>query len=65
MIVTHQDIRALGYCNAGAREFFKRHNLDWQLFMQHGVEADVLLAIDDEMAREAVAQANRRAGEEE
>lgn len=61
--VTHQDLRVLGYCNKGAREFFVRHGLDWSLFMQQGVAAEVLLEIDDEMAHTAVAEARRRTGE--
>jgi len=50
MIITHRDMRRLGYCNSGAREFFKRHNLDWSEFVKHGLSADTLLATGDAMA---------------
>jgi len=28
ILVTHGDMRRLGYCNRGARECFARHQLD-------------------------------------
>lgn len=58
--VRHQDIRLLGFCNRGAREFFERHNLNWSSFMQHGLDAEILLALGDDMATQAVREAVRR-----
>lgn len=59
-IVKHADIRVLGFCNRGAREFFERHNLDWSSFVSNGIDEDVLLALNDEMATQAVEQAHKR-----
>lgn len=61
-IVKHEDLRTLGFCNRGSREFFDRHGLNWASFMQSGVEAELLLATDDEMAKQAVEQARKREG---
>lgn len=55
MIVTHTDLRRMGYCNKGAREFFKRHGLDWQKFIREGLPAEDFLATCDEMAVQLVA----------
>lgn len=60
MIVIHQDLRVLGFCNKGAREFFERHEINWWLFLQHGVDADILIATNDSMALDAVEQAKKR-----
>jgi len=58
--VTHADMRALAYCNRGARQWFCRHGLDWSSFLARGLPADVLLATGDAMAREVVEAARRR-----
>ncbi|WP_394131897.1 hypothetical protein [Marinobacter nauticus] len=50
MIVTHRDLRALRYCNNGAREFFLRHNLDWSEFIKNGLPEEAFLATGDSMA---------------
>lgn len=63
MRVIHQDIAVLKFCNRGAREFFARHGLDWAAFMREGIEASTLAAIDDDMARRAIEQAQKRLGE--
>ncbi len=58
--VTHEDIRALKYCNRGARQFFERHGLDWSDFLVNGIGADRLRQIDDAMAAMAIERAERR-----
>ncbi|MEW6169847.1 MAG: hypothetical protein AB1651_19515 [Pseudomonadota bacterium] len=60
LIVTHADMRSLGYCNRGAREWFTRHRLDWSRFIDEGLPADVLLANGDSMAQDVVQVATRR-----
>lgn len=57
MIVTIQHMHSVptwngrqGYCHGQAREFFKRHNLDWWDFLNNGIEADLLLATGDALA---------------
>lgn len=37
-------------CSGGSREFFKRHNLDWNKFLQEGIRASELEATGDAMA---------------
>ena len=60
LIVTHADMRSLGYCNRGARDWFTRHQLDWPRFIDKGLPADVLLATGDSMAQDVVAVASQR-----
>ncbi len=50
MIVNHSDLRALRYCNNGAREFFKRHNLDWATFVKDGLHESQFVDTGDAMA---------------
>lgn len=64
MIVLHQDIRSLEYCNRGARIFFQRHNLDWSDFMKNGISFDRLRATGDTMALEAIKRAEQRIAKE-
>jgi len=45
--VTIQDLRAARYCLAGVRPWFRRHGLDWQAFLEHGIEVDRLSATGD------------------
>lgn len=65
------DIRALqvlgrrGYCIPGAQAWFARHGLNWQLFVQHGIDAAIIEAIPDPMAQRVVAQARRREEQEQ
>lgn len=50
MRVTHQDLRALRYCNNGTREFFRRHGLDWSEFVKSGLPEEAFLNTGDAMA---------------
>lgn len=59
LIVQHRHIRELGYCNKGARDWFHNHGLDWRAFLEHGIDADKLLATGDAMAEKAVAHAQK------
>lgn len=60
LIVTHADMRSLGYCNRGARAWFARHGLDWSRFIDAGLPADVLLSTGDSMAQDVVQVARQR-----
>ncbi|EJT5136808.1 hypothetical protein N3B88_006487, partial [Pseudomonas aeruginosa] len=42
-----------------AREFFKRHGLDWMAFLRDGIEADVLVATGDALALKLVEHARQ------
>ena len=60
--VTHADMRALGYCNRGAREWLALHRLDWSRFLTEGLPAAALLATGDSLAEAVVEVARRRIG---
>jgi hypothetical protein len=59
--VTIQDLRAARYCLAGVRPWFRRHGLDWQAFLDHGIEVDRLRATGDALVEPVIAAAERRA----
>ena len=50
MIVTHEDAKALGYCNAGLRKWFPRDGVSFDDFRKNGVTTDWLRASGDAMA---------------
>jgi hypothetical protein len=54
MIVTHDDLKALRYCNKGTRDFFKRHNLDWSEFIVNGLHETQFIKTGDAMALQLV-----------
>jgi hypothetical protein len=58
-IVLHRHLRELGYCNRGSREWFARKGLDWADFLEHGIEADKLMATQDAMAAKVCEHAER------
>jgi hypothetical protein len=60
LIVTHADMRALGYCNRGARAWFARHQFDWPRFLEEGLPAADLLATGDQLAHAVVEVASQR-----
>jgi hypothetical protein len=57
-------MRALRYCNGGARAWFKRHGLDWERFVLHGLPEEELLATGCGMAVAVVERARQRVREE-
>lgn len=64
VVVTFADLEALGYCRKGTRQFFSRHELNWQLMLQGGLPVEHLHGIDDAMAHAAIEQATARTEEE-
>lgn len=48
-----------GFCAAGGRRWFARHQLDWRDFVRNGVDGDVLLATGDAFAIAVVEHAMR------
>jgi len=60
--VTIQDLRAARYCLAGVRPWFRRHGLDWQDFLAHGIEADRLRATGDALVEPVIRIAEMREG---
>lgn len=64
MIVTVQHLHSVptwttrqGYCHRACREFFKRHDLDWLDFVQHGIDEEKLIATGDALAMRLVEHA--------
>lgn len=64
IIVTMPDLRVL-HCSRGGRDFAARHGIDWLEFVQQGIPAARLLAIDDAMAHAVVDQARARVAREQ
>lgn len=60
VIVTMRNVRACKMCSSGARDFFKRHGLDWNKFLTEGLSEEQLLATGDGMARQVVEAARGR-----
>ncbi|WP_220443977.1 hypothetical protein [Pararhodobacter zhoushanensis] len=58
--VTIQDLRAARYCLAGVRPWFRRHGLDWQEFLETGIEAERLCATGDALVDPVIAVAMTR-----
>ncbi len=64
LIATHEDAKALGYCNSGLRKWFPRDGVSFDDFRKDGVTVDWLRATGDAMAirlAEAVEQREREA----
>ncbi|MCZ2074230.1 MAG: hypothetical protein LC130_04435 [Bryobacterales bacterium] len=64
VIATHEDAKALGYCNAGLRKWFPRDGVSFDDFRRDGVTTDWLRATGDAMAMrlaEAVEQREQEA----
>lgn len=53
-IVRMVHVRQAKMCSSGAREFFERHGLDWQDFLNNGIDAEKLRATGDAMAIQVV-----------
>mgnify|MGYP003613868772 CR=1 FL=1 len=58
--VTIQDLRAARYCLAGVRPWFRRHGLDWQVFLDGGIEAETLRGTGDALVEPVILQAEVR-----
>jgi hypothetical protein len=59
-IVTHDDAKAFGYCNAGLRKWFPRDGVTFDDFRQHGVTAEWLRATGDAMAARLADEVERQ-----
>lgn len=64
MLVTVQHLHSVpslngrvGFCARGARAWFARQGLDWAEFVRGGIDAEVLLATGDPLARRVVEHA--------
>lgn len=59
-ILRSSDIDRKHTCSEGVRVFFEAHNLDYTDFILNGIDADILLALDDVMVNEIVEVARGR-----
>jgi hypothetical protein len=55
-------IRAARICMGGSRQFFRKHDLDWNDFVDKGIPVRVLEEIGDPIALRAARQAELEAG---
>ena len=65
VIVTIDDVRAVGLCVNGTRTWFARHDLDFRAFLRDGCDAETLLATGDAMAQRVVSYAEAHARQQE
>lgn len=54
MKIYMQDIRRAGLCAKGARDFFKSHNLDFNDFLKHGIDIQLIENTQDSIALKVV-----------
>lgn len=62
MKVEIRHIKALGYCNRGARRWLEQHKISWQSFVKNGIESVILRASGDAMAIKAAELAEKEHG---
>lgn len=54
ILISMKDVRKMKWCAKGARDFCKRHGIDWEQFRTVGVPAETMLATGDSMAASLV-----------
>lgn len=54
VIVKMIHVRKAGMCSSGARLFFRKHNLDWSLFLKNGISETELIKTGDSLALRVV-----------
>lgn len=62
-LVTIRHLRAARLCAAGAREWFPRHGLSWDQFVNPGVPASALEATGDAFALRVASLARKEAAD--
>lgn len=55
MIIRISDGRAIGYCAAGQRHWFKKHGLDFKDFLRNGIDAEIVREIGDKVGLDLIA----------
>lgn len=58
MIIRVEHGWQMGYCSSGMRAFAERHELDWDKFLQEGIEETELAKIDDHMVTKMIEAAH-------
>lgn len=59
MKIYMRHVRSAKICSSGARQFLNVHGISWQDFLQNGVEADVLLAMNNAQVNQVVEAAKK------
>jgi hypothetical protein len=59
ILVKHEHMRALKYCNKSARPWFEQHGLDWNEFVKNGIPEEQLIATGDALALRVVERARQ------
>lgn len=59
LLISLRDVRAQGWCCAGARAFCKQHDIDWKALRTEGVPASVLAATGDAFALKIIEEKTR------
>lgn len=54
MRLSIDDVRLAGHCVGGARDWFKRHGLNFRDFLKNGLDAETALSVGDGMAEQVV-----------
>jgi hypothetical protein len=57
------DLTAAGICRDAARRWWRRHDLNWRDFLQHGIAAEDLRATGDGVVERPIAAAIARTGQ--
>lgn len=60
-MVRIEHVRNAQLCVAGAREWFKKYNLDFRVFLDTGLPASVIEGTGDEFGKRVAAIARREA----
>lgn len=60
MKITMDHVRQARMCSRGARDFFRRYNLDWEEFLREGIDEEKLIELGDAMALQVVEVAHGR-----
>jgi hypothetical protein len=56
-MVRMKHVRGAKLCSGGCRAWFRRHNLDWNVFLKSGIPASVIEATGDPFALRAAERA--------
>jgi len=54
MIINMRHMRKAKMCSRGARDFFIKNNLDWDLFLKSGIDESEFIKTGDAMALKLV-----------
>lgn len=55
MIITHEDAKAVGFCNKGLRRWFRGKDVTFDQFRQEGVSVEWARQQNDGMAQQLIA----------